>query len=159
MYCKTRAPPAAPAVVFSRGPAAPEFPGCRRSPDDRGGQGEERAITKPYKFIGFGAIAITKPYKFIGFGAIAITKPYKYIGFGAIAITKPYKFIGFGAHVGPLSSFRKRGCNIRGVFGRWLLLRAGPKTSPQRGAPPFWGGWFWQRFDVAAFWQLFEIDL
>ncbi len=32
-------------------------------------------VTKPYKFIGFGAIAITKPYKFIGFGAIAITKP------------------------------------------------------------------------------------
>ncbi len=27
------------------------------------------AITKPYKFIGFGAMDVTKPYKFIGFGA------------------------------------------------------------------------------------------
>ncbi len=40
-------------------------------------------ITKPYKFIGFGAMDITKPYKFIGFGAMDITKPYKFIGFGA----------------------------------------------------------------------------
>ncbi len=49
---------------------------------------EGEAITKPYKFIRFGAIASTKPYKFIGFGAIAITKPYKFIGFGAIAFWK-----------------------------------------------------------------------
>ncbi len=26
-------------------------------------------VTKPYKFIGFGAMEVTKPYKFIGFGA------------------------------------------------------------------------------------------
>ncbi len=26
-------------------------------------------VTKPYKFIGFGAMYVTKPYKFIGFGA------------------------------------------------------------------------------------------
>ncbi len=25
-------------------------------------------VTKPYKFIGFGAMDVTKPYKFIGFG-------------------------------------------------------------------------------------------
>ena len=39
-------------------------------------------VTKPYKFIGFGAIDVTKAYKFIGFGAIDVTKPYKFIGFG-----------------------------------------------------------------------------
>ena len=27
-------------------------------------------VTKPYKFIGFGAIGVTKPYKFIGLGAM-----------------------------------------------------------------------------------------
>ena len=45
--------------------------------------GESPRLTKPYKFIGFGAVDITKPYKFIGFGAIDITKPYKFIGFVA----------------------------------------------------------------------------
>ncbi len=25
-------------------------------------------VTKPYKFIGFGAMGVTKPYEFIGFG-------------------------------------------------------------------------------------------
>ncbi len=38
----------------------------------------------------------TKPYKFIGFGAMDATKPYNFIGFGAMDATKPYKFIGFG---------------------------------------------------------------
>ncbi len=30
-------------------------------------------VTKPYRFIGFGAMDATKPYKFIGFG-ITITQ-------------------------------------------------------------------------------------
>ena len=38
---------------------------------------------------------VTKPYEFIGFGAMDVTKPYKCIGFGAMEITKPYEFIGF----------------------------------------------------------------
>ncbi len=46
--------------------------------------------TKPYKFIGFGAMGVTKPYKFIGFGAMDVTKPYKFMGFGAMDVTKPY---------------------------------------------------------------------
>ena len=29
-------------------------------------------VTKPYKFIGFGAMDVTKPYKFIGFGALEL---------------------------------------------------------------------------------------
>ncbi len=33
--------------------------------------------TKPYEFIGFGAMDVTKPYEFIGFGAMDATKPYK----------------------------------------------------------------------------------
>ena len=27
-------------------------------------------VTKPYEFIGFGAMAVTKPYEFIGFGVM-----------------------------------------------------------------------------------------
>ncbi len=42
-------------------------------------------ITKPYEFIGFGAMDITKPYGIIGFGAMDITKPYGIIGFGGLA--------------------------------------------------------------------------
>ena len=53
--------------------------------------------TKPYEFIGFGAMDGTKPYKFIGFGAMDVTKPYKFIGFGATDVTKPYKCVGSGA--------------------------------------------------------------
>ncbi len=28
-------------------------------------------VTKPYEFIGFGAMDVTKPYEFIGFGAMS----------------------------------------------------------------------------------------
>ncbi len=52
----------------------------------------ESGSTKPYKFLGFGAMEVTKPYEFIGFGAMYVTKPYKFIGFGAMYVTKPYKF-------------------------------------------------------------------
>ncbi len=34
-------------------------------------------VTKPYRFIGFGAMDVAKPYKFIWFGAMDVTKPYK----------------------------------------------------------------------------------
>ena len=40
-------------------------------------------VTKPYEFIGFGAMDVTKPYEFIWFGAMDVTKPCKFIGFGA----------------------------------------------------------------------------
>ncbi len=33
-------------------------------------------VTKPYAFIGFGAMDVTKPYAFIGFGAMYVTKPF-----------------------------------------------------------------------------------
>ncbi len=35
----------------------------------------------------------TKPYKFIGFGAMYVTKPYKIIGVGAMDVTKPYQIV------------------------------------------------------------------
>ncbi len=44
---------------------------------------------------------VTKPYDFIGFGAMDVTKPYEFTGFGAVDVTKPYKFIGFGVALGP----------------------------------------------------------
>ena len=39
-----------------------------------------------------GPPTVTKPYEFIGFGAMDVTKPYKFIGFGAMDVTKPYDF-------------------------------------------------------------------
>ncbi len=45
---------------------------------------------------------VTKPYKFIGFGAIDVTKPYKFIGFGAIDALgqRPFNFERSGGGVG-----------------------------------------------------------
>ena len=53
-------------------------------------------VTKPYEYIGFGAMDVTKSCEFIRFGAMDVTKPYEYIGFGAMDVTKPYEFIGCG---------------------------------------------------------------
>ena len=39
----------------------------------------------------------TKPYEFIGLGAMDATKPYEFIGLGAMDVTKPYEFIRVGA--------------------------------------------------------------
>ncbi len=40
--------------------------------------------SKPYEFVGFGAMYGTKPYEFVGFGAMDATRPYEFIGFGVI---------------------------------------------------------------------------
>ena len=53
--------------------------------------------TKPYEFIGFGAMYVTKPYGFIGCGAMYVTKTYEFICFGAMDDTRPCKFRRFGA--------------------------------------------------------------
>ncbi len=50
--------------------------------------------TKPYRFIGSGAMDATKPYELIGSGATDATKPYRFIGSGAMDATKPDRFIG-----------------------------------------------------------------
>ncbi len=39
------------------------------------------------------AVEATKPYEFIGFGAMDVTKPYEFKRFGAMDVTKTYKFI------------------------------------------------------------------
>ena len=54
--------------------------------------------SKPYEFIGFGAMDVTKPYKFIGFGDIHGPKPYKFIGFrwAFISQTPVLSIGGFG---------------------------------------------------------------
>ncbi len=56
--------------------------GCRLRAREQ--SGTRAPGTKPYKFIGFGAMDGPKPYKFIEFGAMDVTKPYKFIGFGAM---------------------------------------------------------------------------
>ncbi len=33
-------------------------------------------VTKPYKFIGFGAMEVTKPYKVIGFGVFGLAPSF-----------------------------------------------------------------------------------
>ncbi len=33
-------------------------------------------VTKPFEFVGFGAMDVAKPYTFIRFGAMDVTKPY-----------------------------------------------------------------------------------
>ena len=53
--------------------------------------------TKPYNFIGFGAMDVTKPYAYIGFGAMDVTTPYAFTWFGAMDVAKSYEIIGFGA--------------------------------------------------------------
>ncbi len=53
-------------------------PGSGRRPD------VVMNVTKPYEFIGFGAMDVAKPYEFMGFGAMDATKPYEFIGFGAM---------------------------------------------------------------------------
>jgi hypothetical protein len=44
-----------------------------------------------------------------------VTKPYKFMGFGAMDATKPYEFIGFGAKFRPKSGqSRQTGQNQAG---------------------------------------------
>ena len=75
-------------------------------------------VTKPYQFIGFGAMDDTRPCKFERFCVMDVTKPYKCICFGGCHqtlqiyrvryVTKPYAFIWFGAMdvTKPLSVYR-----------------------------------------------------
>ncbi len=76
----------------------------------------------------------TKPYKFMGFGAMDGTKLYKFIRFGAMDGTKPYKFIRFGAR----------------ITSDCLQVPSGEQTRPdERSCPtvlsdlavPCWGPW------------------
>ena len=103
-------------------------------------------VTKPYKFIGFGAMAVTKPYKVTGFGAMAATKPYKVIGFGAMAVTKPAKsqdFLGSAISQFNKNSDRRRN-TPKSAQNRAESLCAGlwvglvPPRPPVAGLPARW---------------------
>ncbi len=58
--------------------------------------GQEMDVTKPYDFIGFGAMDVTKPYKFIGFGAMDVTG----------GTPSGYPSLEVGCPSGQLSAFR-----------------------------------------------------
>ena len=48
-------------------------------------------VTKPYKFIRFGAMDVTKPYKFIGFETNGCHQTLSNLkGLGPVDVTKPY---------------------------------------------------------------------
>ncbi len=47
------------------------------------------------------SVDVTKPYEFMGFGAIDVTKPFKSIRFGAIDVAKPHESIWFEASMSP----------------------------------------------------------
>ncbi len=63
--------------------------------------------TRSYKLIRFGAMDVTKSHKFKCF-LVDVTKPCRFIGFGARCVTKPYEFIWFGAMdvTNPLSIYK-----------------------------------------------------
>jgi hypothetical protein len=46
-------------------------------------------VTKPYEFIGFGAMDVTNSYKSIRFGAMDVTNPYEFTGFGQSTLKAP----------------------------------------------------------------------
>jgi hypothetical protein len=85
----------------------------------------------------------TKPYKFIGFGAMDATKPYKFIGSGAMEVTKPYKFIGFGSEPlksGPSCPGLRSGPSVRANWGS-ILFRPHQACGPKPARPflRWWG--------------------
>ena len=95
--------------------------------------------TKPYEFIGLGAMEVTKPYKFIGFGAMEVTKPYICLGFGAMDVTIPYKFIGFGAMESFAPTFPDGFPGGRRPFRPPKSTNLGFYLSAPFGAAPFYG--------------------
>ncbi len=46
---------------------------------------------------------VTKPYEFIGFGAMEVTKPYDFIGFGAMERRAPIQVHKSGVHLSRLT--------------------------------------------------------
>ncbi len=58
-------------------------------------------VTKPYRFIRFGAMDVTRSYKFNKIGAMDVTKPYEFTRFGAMDVTKPYELKSLGPRVSP----------------------------------------------------------
>ncbi len=78
---------------------------------------------------------VTKPYKFMRFGAMDVTEPYNIIGFAAMDVTKPYKFIGFAARSPSCKTSEHDGAEHRRCFGP-QGPRAIVKACSVVGAPP-----------------------
>ena len=69
-----------------------------------------------------------------------VTKPYKFIGFGAMDVTKPYRFIGFGALEAsskgpePLSEEPFAFGEALGGMGRASASKPAPEARPRNGS-------------------------
>ena len=64
-----------------------------------------------------------------------VTKPYKFIGFGAMDVTKPYKFIGCGEGsrsgllaLPPKAARTKNNVSLEKVWFVWALVPQASKT-------------------------------
>ncbi len=65
------------------------------------------------------------------------TKPYEFIGFGAMDATKPYEFIGFGATDATQTAQAEGPGNLWSVFGPFALsLRPTPPQNLPREPGP-----------------------
>ncbi len=86
--------PCGPKIVRGR----PMLRRLRAGLGDPGGGGPPHGPTQRRHFRPFArrrrenlvarAMGATKPYKFLGSGALDVTKPYKFMGFGALDVTK-----------------------------------------------------------------------
>ncbi len=65
-------------------------------PASQGGPGESSGWPCFVEYWGF----VTKPYKFIGFGAMEVTKPYKFKGCGAMEACSGRDRLGRNPHAG-----------------------------------------------------------
>ena len=70
---------------------------------------------------------VTKPYKFIRFGAMDVTKPYRFIGFGAMGVTNPT------TTTAPLIDVEKKECSMTAPSK--AVMRIGLRR-PVDGVPP-----------------------
>ena len=59
-----------------------------------------------------------------------VTKPYKFIGFGAMDVTKPYKFIRFGDLAWVESDDKRRAPGDPGTAPALKIVQVAPKISP-----------------------------
>ncbi len=69
-----------------------------------------------------------------------VTKPYKFIGFGAMDATKPYKFIGFGTPL-CIGGYIRPGADTVVPKGGWIRARrppAPPGAKPSAQGPAVW---------------------
>ncbi len=91
-------------------------------------------VTRPYKFIGLGAMDVTKPHKFIGCWALDATKTYKFIGCGPMDVAKPYRFIGSRMYPQPPGPPRCRLTEGRSSHGCLDVVLQAPSPAERKSA-------------------------